>query len=276
MLEPVPVDFDTFNYTPPPHPADYYAEQAVAVLQAIEHVDRSLLPYVLPADIVLTLSGVRAHDTHIAFGAKTPEAAIRKLQNTLGGYSLTLFPNRSEYQEVNEDQTVYYLVHHVALNEIPELYHLPCWITPHTPFTLDRWLSWSYIIESQIYAAIKKGQLPKAWANVNHVAHHIRYGVLLGYPGEAIASFCWHYAKAGKRFIDMPEAEIEFATHYHAATPTYAYHASLAKDQNIRAHSALWSDILRLVYESPWHTKLQKSRTFKRVLAAAEAEVQGG
>lgn len=247
---------DVFHYTLPSDSPSKYAEQALAILKTIEAKHSKFLPYMLASDVVLTLSGVRAFDTYLTF-EKLTETEIDSAISLLADNGLTLFSHWSEYS--SSDKNLYSLMHHAALKKIPEQYKLNAWIEPLQPFTFDRMLSWAHIVETGIFQNIENDILPKEWQNNHWGAHNIRFGILLGYPGEAIASCCWEeILHAPGDPLEATNATIAYHDAYDAAYPVYSFVKHLGSNEHIINHQLLWSEILTGVYESPWHKSLSR------------------
>jgi hypothetical protein len=252
----IPVDLKVFNYKLPGGTPDGYSKAALHILKKLEEVNRECLQYFLAANTVLTLSGVRAFDTYVTF-EKLSAHEIAQVTELLASKGITLFPHLSEYDD--RDKDMYSLVHHEALSKIPEQYGFSGWIQPNAPFDFDRMIAWSYTVESKLFQAMQEGKLPKEWLNHHWSAHDIRFGILLGYPGEAIASCCWEeviHQKTGEE-LSAKTAEITYHDAYDAAQPTYFYMVQLKDNPNIKHHQELWSYILTRVYESTWHQNLK-------------------
>jgi hypothetical protein len=250
------LDFAVFHYALPAEKAAVYAAQAIKILRDIQAKQPRLLPYMLAANTVLTLSGVRALDTYITF-EKLTATEVEAAMALLSSHGFTLFSMVTEYDKTDED--VYTLVNHAAVKKIPEQYRLKAWIEPREPFTNERLLSWSYLVEYRIFNAMEEGRLPREWLSQRWTAHDIRFGILLGYPGEAIASSCWgDVLNSADKTPELLSAEIAYHSMYDAAWPVYYFMQEVRDNAHIKAHQKLWSDILTAVYESAWHKSVAK------------------
>jgi hypothetical protein len=241
-------DFSVLRYSLPSGTAADYAQQAIDVLQTLPV---PLLHYALAADMVLTLSGVRAFDTFIVLEDLAP-GDISQLQGKLEAHGFTLRPEADDY--VSGD--FYSLINHAALGRIPSQYAIEGWFDPKPPYTSERMAVWAYYMDGMLRNLMFEGKLPKDWLAYPRSAPDIRSGILLGYPGEAIASVCWMDV-LGEEIEDAPKASIAYHDAYDAAWPVYAYKEEVRGNPNILAHQKLWSDILTQVYESPWHRSLK-------------------
>lgn len=260
-----PEDFDIFSYKIPAKktPSEFAAE----AITLLKNFDIHILPYLLSSDIVLTLSGVRAFDTYISFEG-LDNSEISKLRGIFTKLGFTLESESSEYEEPVD---FYYLVNHAALLDIPDQYRFGGWINPNPPFINDRMHAWTYFIERNLFSMMEKNTLPKEWLPYHLSAHNIRFGILLGYPGEAIACGCWMDILGEKQMPNALSSTLAYHDAYDAAWPTYYYTDAVENDTNILAHQKLWSDILSGVYESDWHSALQANNEFKNAAAKIHA-----
>lgn len=251
-------EFKVLQYKLPPGSPEAYAARAVAILRKIERLDVRLLPYFMASDVILTLSGVRALDTYLTFEGLSSHA-VRNVTKLLAAEGLSLFPHVSEYDD--SDAATYSLIHHKALAVLPHQYDFGLWINPKPPFTFDRLLAWTYVMEYKLQEAMERDELPRKWLRDRFAAHNVRFGILLGYPGEAIAAYCWREAYSD-RHVPMMQASIEYHDAYDAAVPAYEFAAILQTDPAVHEHQLIWSDILGIAYESNWHRGLIQMPAF--------------
>ena len=248
----MPTDqLSVFHYVLPRLKATEYADRALSILQQIQPVSPKLLPIVLAPDMILTISGVRSFDTYIALNGLT-KSDRTKLADSLEQAGLTLFSGWSEYDSSMED--TYSLINHEALDRIPEQYRLPYWVKPNSPYNLDRFIAWCSIIDQGLTDAMENHKLPTEWLeDLWWAPHNIRFGVLLGYPGEAIANLCWASTmqRRGNR-QEVVSSDIAYWDAYNSTNPTFTYTPDIGNNPHIIKHQKLWSNILAHVYESPW------------------------
>ena len=260
--------YNAFSYLLPQESAAMYANNALEILQAVGDLDTAALPLLLRADVVLTLSGVRAFDVYMDDPNDFLSAKeVSRLTELLMKYGLHFESQRSEYSTNSGEKFSYYLVNSSALKMIPAQYKLKAWIEPNPPYSFDRLMAWAYLVEKQIYAAICSNELPNKWVTEYWAPHNIRFGVLLGYPGEAIASL-FDQTNESTDFIESVTA---YHDAYYAAHPTYMFCSQLESNKNIIDHQRLWSDILIKVYESNWHINVQEDNRFRAQLKKIKA-----
>jgi hypothetical protein len=267
--------YDYFKYHLPPEPAETYAKRAIAILQEIrKRWPKFYLQLRAPSE-VLTLSGVRAFDTYYDFGKTAPQKDIADLSAYLESHGILLVLETYPFIGEQNREHNYSLVHQSALADIPNRYgFVPEWQDLHfaglhcpTDFFLW-WLFWKDRIGGT-YGRIKK--MPAAWSNNWSHIHDITFGMLLGYPGEAICSVIratnqktgsydvlFEYDMAPEEIqkyqangtLVMHSADIAHVDKFDGAQPRYDYAAALQKNPHIRAHQTLWSGILTEVYRA--------------------------
>jgi hypothetical protein len=254
-------DFDVLHYNLPAESSSHYSDKAISILRNFQ---KEHLPYFLSSDIVLTLSGVRAFDTYITFEG-LESSTVSQFRHILAKEGLTLASETSEYEDPVD---FYYLVNHDALQAIPTQYAFKGWFNPNPPYTIERMHDWTYHIERTLNNLMADEKLPKAWLADHLSAHNIRFGILLGYPGEAIACGCWMDVLGEKQMPGARSSAIAYHDAYDAAWPTYYFTDAVAGNANIQAHQQLWSEILTEVYESHWHLALSNDKDFKDAAAS--------
>jgi hypothetical protein len=238
--------------------ADDYSANALQILNKIEKLNPRLLRYFLKANTVLTLSGVRAFDTYLTYDDLDTNE-VQAVTELLANEGFTLYSNRSEYD--GDDVKSFSLIGHHALTKIPEQYQLEHWVSPIPPFTVDRITVWICVIESWINKSMRENVLPSEWADYKWPRIDIWFGVLLGYPGEAIASACWNSSPSPtQKDPSIIWADIKYHDAYKATWPVYELMKDIKDNPNIVQHQKLWSDILTNVYESPWHQEYKESQ----------------
>lgn len=250
-------------YTLPPQRPKSYSDSALRILRQIENKFYNVLPVFLRADVVLTLSGVRAYDTYIDdLGKLLTKKRLSELIGLLSSYGLHLEPEISEYKMFKQLGTTYYLINEKALKNIPKNYKIKEWVDPNPPYTYDRFLLWSYVVETRLHQSMVNENLPGLWSNSYWAPIDIRVGMLLGYPGQAIVS----YVEAGAIPDNLLSSDIAYFGSYDAAYVGYEFSRELEHNPSITRHQKLWSEILIAVYESPWHKNLKQEEKFKKLV----------
>lgn len=99
--------------------------------------------------------------------------------------------------------------------------------------------------------------------------NHIAFGILLGYPDEAITEsvLAWHSEDEPFSEKSIP-ADISGADYYVCPQPVYSYPRRLVNNPTIKAHEKRWSDILNDYYHSDFHKKLESNVDFNAKMKA--------
>jgi len=272
--------FGIIRYRLPPHPATTYVKQALSALQAVESAAPRALPVFLRADSVLTLSGVRAYDAYNTFYAYLDDAEIRQATDALAKEDILLFNAERLFTiDKKANQRDFEICHRPAFLSLWEQYDFPiaadlAKIDMQAMHDDATFLGWSFLVERLFGAAMDSNTLPRSWLTDWRAPQHLRFGLLLGYPGKALESEMWIGAGM-RRDEEQMQATIHRHDAYLAAHPIYHYDKSLKQDPEIMAHQQLWSAILDGVYGSAWHKTVEQSASFKTAYVAAKKEDQG-
>lgn len=265
-------------YSLPKRPPKHYFEKALEILQEIEKQCPMALPIFLRSDIAITLSGVRAYDAYVGeLSNLLAKEDIEKLKNLLEQYNIFLESDDSEYLIDNDEEPYFYLINEDALKQIPNQYQLDAWIEPKPPYGKDRFMAWSFAVESDIHQDMVQERLPHRWSNDYWAPGIIREGLLYGYPAIAITSYIdWNVSMSlARNPAEEPgeslDSDIAYHDMYFAPHVGYSYPKELQKDETIKKHQKLWSEILTNIYESDWHKELKQNNEFKKSLAIIEA-----
>ncbi len=265
------VVYGIIRYNMPKESAEHFAGQALTVLKDLEKNAFPALPTFLSANSILTISGVRAFDAYHEFYDYVDRHQAALAAKTLKEHGIHLeYGSRSFNMDKDPSYRVFELLNETAFQKLWDTYEFPQYVTNKDislkfPYDTVHTAAWVETFDAELARAMDSGILPKAWLNDWYAPLNIRFGMLLGYPGKAIESILWE--AIGLQHEEELNAKIEHHDSYYAAQPIYSYAKSLQNDPEILAHQTLWSNILTKVYESPWHTEIQKSDAFKKVLS---------
>lgn len=246
--------FDELRFLPPPHGPAYYANQAIKILSNVEQTDKAILAYLLDPSAVLAFAGLRAQSPYHAFADTVSAAQIDALDAVLFSHGIYRQSEITRYEKHNF--TSFSFWNYAAIREIPERYKAveAAWFNPEEKFSYNVDAEWIYATVFMLADLMKKDVFPKQWLNDWFAPHNLRFGMLLGYPGEAISAFLWQEAK-GKglprnKEIVIATGEPFYGTNvsFEAAKPT----------QTVTNLTALWQETLQLVYREFNHTTLLK------------------
>jgi len=247
-------DYDVFEYVLPGESAEVYATNALRILKDLKaEFPDTFRNFAAPSE-VLTLSGARAFDTYYELGPDKDEAYKQRLRELLMKHDVLFIDETLPVLGEKNEDNCYSIVHLDALKTIPQTYqNLPFWQSfDHTQMRQDSdfflwWMAW----RDGMYTRSDNWQngLLNSWlAGYLPVAHDMTFGVLLGYPGEAIVGAIVDQTDGSHKTTD---AKIHHADKYDGAQPVYNFPAELAENPTIVAHQKLWSDILDAVYRDP-------------------------
>jgi hypothetical protein len=238
--------YDYFKYQLPDKSATHYANNALKILREIKREFPDLFHIFRAPSEILTLSGVRAIDAYNRLG-RIDAATITGIKGLLMQHHQLLFEEAFSVVNGKDRDNLFLLVNLDALATLPKTYgYIPCWQKPVIRHTQDGkdfvlwWELWKIDLSQRL---VEDTKLPVGvWLKDSYAPHNMTFGMLLGYPGEAIASSLW--GEEDK----LMEARIKYAREYTGPVPIYDYAQELKDNPNILAHEKLWSEILTKVY----------------------------
>jgi hypothetical protein len=92
---------------------------------------------------------------------------------------------------------------------------------------------------------------------------HIYFGILLGYPDEAITESVHLWSNQDPFAEKLIDADIKGAGYYINPQPVYSYPRKLINNPKINVNERLWSKILDDYYHSDFHKALEKDVGFQ-------------
>jgi hypothetical protein len=263
------VKYLELGYSLPDVTAKQAASQAISVLEEIAKADKTCLFYSLQASNVLALAGLRAQSPYNEFPpffSSQKQVLLAKLLHHRG-YEVMYDDNPYD----SDTRKTFSIMCTKAFSELPKQYAFisSFWKKPQKVGDFTDFAYWSYYFESSVVDLMDENKLPKDWLLDWWAPHNIRFGALLGYPGQAIASFCWDEVQHFKGNTTLKELtpSIPFQGIYFGAHVNFGYSSALKDDAVLRKHEALWSDVLTKVYEV-----FPESRTLKFPEFRAEYE----
>ncbi len=244
-----------FGYSLPTHQADAYAKHALVLLQKIRISCPKMLMHVLRADVVLTLSGVRALNSGLVF-EHVPAHEVELLQKLLQHNGIALF-NNSIPHFVKSDGS-WNLIHAQAFRRLPHDYQI---LTEASQFDFhfvpdcaQELAMWSYAIEAFLRTSMNDQLLPYGWQQSAQTPQDVRIGCLLGYPGDALAALAEDNVVA---FSGEPSMLLDASIAYgDMHTDDAVGYLFLDRSTQVTPHEMLWSQILTIIYESNWYRSL--------------------
>lgn len=259
--------YKELGYTLPKVSAQKAADRAIAVLEDIAKTDGACLFYVIQASNILALAGLRAQSPYNEFPpsfSKSNQAVLEKLLHE-NGYGI-LYENDNPYED--DRRNTFLIMCNEALLELPKSYASirKFWKAPKKLGDMSDFTLWSLYFQTSLVRMMEDGELPKEWLQYWWAPHHIRFGMLLGYPGEAIAADLYAAVAdvKGKQLAYLDAAEIiPFQGVYSGSNVSYYYAKELKDSSVIKEHTTLWTDVLTEVYAVFPESRLMEIPGFK-------------
>lgn len=234
-------------------------QAAVTVFQELLSAVPSVLPYVAEPSAVLLFAGLRAISPYHRLGEEVSRRDQKKFEAVLSRHGMYTWTNNTAYEE--DSSNTFSLVNSTIFDAIPEHYRF-CQSTWKSPISYSSTLSgieWMYVIEHALAQQSASGILPKEWLSDWWAPQNLLFGMLLGYPGEAISASLWRAANVQLGQEEAPAIEILVANGepYFGAHVSFDVSPELVSSPSIKYIKQLWSEVVAGVYQAmPLHTLL--------------------
>jgi hypothetical protein len=237
-------------------------EQVIRTLETISKLDGGCLFYVIQPSNILALAGLRAQSPYNEFEPSFSIERRTSLATALKAFGCSI---RFEKPDHEEDSNLFSIMSQRAFDEVPQRYRViqAYWKNLKQFEDSSDFEKWSSEFEASLKVAMEHNILPKQWLLDPEASHNIRFGMLLGYPGQAIASLCWLDVQR-KNNTEQQEltATLPFQGLYCGAHVNYVYASELKNNSEINAHQRLWANVLSGVYAIFSEAKLSKLPKF--------------
>lgn len=247
--------YNYFDYHLPEHDADYYASKAVAILRELkEKFPKQYEESFRCPSEVLTISGVRAFDTYYTLGSDISRELMVKIKQYFVSKGILLMNAAFPYAGENNEENIFSLLHLDAFENLQKSYS---YIPGQTPFlheymTSDQdfyvwWSLWKDNVAMEIGQGRSKLEFDDSKDTLSWwTPHNITFGMLLGYPGEAISS-CYWSDRLGEGY-KLQQSNIKHMDKFDGAHIIYDFSPEVADNPNVVSHQQLWSGILDKTY----------------------------
>jgi hypothetical protein len=188
------MDFKELGYQHGSANVSEAVQRAVVVIDDIFHVVPGALPFVMDPSAVLLFSGMRAESPYHMFGDIINEKQVNRFEEVIARHSIYRFTETLSQESAYPGGEAFSLNNLNTLNALPEKY--VCIRNFWEPLSTNPsfrcgFIGWTFALERALARSMESGELPVAWLNDWWAPHNLRFGMLLGYPGEAISSSLW-------------------------------------------------------------------------------------
>jgi hypothetical protein len=245
------VNYQELGYALSKVSAQEAAGKAIAVLESIANIDGACLFYCIQASNILALAGLRSQSPYNEFHPDFSTEKQSLLEKALQEYGYEIMLEAHPYSD--DSRRIFSINCVQAFRELPNSYKIEelKWIETKILNNFTDFILWSDSLQFSLVKLMEANKLPKDWLLDWWAPHNIRLGMLLGYPGQAISSFCWdeaHHAKGEPIQLESTPS-LPFEGIYCGTHVSFDYTTGLKDDQAIVAHEKLWSKVLELVYK---------------------------
>lgn len=256
--------YDELGYRLPSEPTYYYADRAISRLKALWEIDPAFALYGLQATTVLLLADLRAESPYIAFEPDFQSAKLTAFRAALKPYGITTVNMHSLY---DPGEPNYALFNTPVMRDLPSHYVVlhHAWRKPRSFYSYRDVAEWTYLLHQDLAELMEHNIIPKRWLRDWWAPHNIAFGMLLGYPSEAISSLCWREAGGGPPGSkDGTMIRMRHGGNYFSPLVAYDACDEVARPHgNVKTHSLLWNAVLDAVYAHFPHDRLMQNRRFR-------------
>jgi len=274
--------FQELRYKQPPIKILEAVEKAVLIIKDIYSTVPAALPFILEPSALLLFANLRAESPYHLLDGALDNKQVNELDAVLAKHDIYRFTEELPAESAYPGEEIFSLVSLTALNAIPAQFQ--CMQKIWKPLNLTvpfqyAYIEWVFIIERSLAKLMEDGILPTDWLKDWWAPHNIRFGMLLGYPGEAISSALW--AEARKRSgTDTSNAmtELVVATdkQYFGARVGFYVDQSLASSQSIVDTEDAWKKVITQIYEDIPFTELMSNKDFASSYRKLKLRETGG
>lgn len=228
--------------------ADQAATMVIEALTEVEKLGSDSLRYCMQPSNLLAIAGLKSVSPHNTIDEDFSDEQISSLNKVLISYDCA-FVAQNEYGS-SPDSRDYSVMNFGALQTIAKVYPVMDGLlaAPTTPNWAD-YVQWSNKARYHLAMKMDENILPKKWLQDWWNPHHLHFGMMLGYPGIALASTAKRGIKELDRQTDMELVEIEIASSFYDSIDiSYAVDKQMINHEQIKKHSQLWKDTLQGVY----------------------------
>lgn len=245
-------------------------DRAILIIKEIYHTVPAALPFLLEPSALLLFANQRAESPYHQIGDALNSQQYKKLDTILAKHNIYRFIEKSSAESNSYGEEWFSLVSTTMLNTIPNRYEFikDSW----TPLNLNiplryAYIEWNFIIERTIADLMDGGSLPKEWLKDWWSPHNLRFGMLLGYPGEAISSMLWstayEYSSTSKGDA-LSNILVAIDEQYFGAQVSFEVNRAATGLESIVNTKDMWKNIIAKIYNDIPFSELITNKDFER------------
>lgn len=227
------------------------------------------VPYLLQPSTVLLCAGLRAVSPYVILDDETRKRESL-LARVVSRHGLNLIAEESG----EDSQSVFQFISTERLKEIPASYRAIAQTFPPPSHRLTNGAAlyeWIEHFRYRIAALCRREVLPSIWIESDSWApHNLAFGMMLGYPGPAIASVCWDEVPRVHPQLALDEVIIAPSgwNCCFGAQVSYVCESRLMLKPVITCHSKLWEAVLQQVRDTFPIDRMLRNVAFARTFHA--------
>ena len=254
------------------HPADVSSQaaaaQAARILDDAEQTDPGFLVYLLQHSNVLVLAGLRAQGPYNSFSPIMTPARLRRFEALLARHGVVIVTEATSYE--SSADTSYSFFSPKLIEEVPRRYGAVAgeWLAI-TDYSVKGVAEWCYVMEKRLATLMSRQDLPVEWLQDWWAPHHLRFGMVLSYPGVAISSNLWADARHQADGHEEPFETVMIGTDaWYGASVGFYVAREPASSPEVQQVCKLWQRTIDIVTRRYSHVGLQADQRFATELAA--------
>jgi|GEM_PF-1265916 len=262
--------FQELHYNEPSVSSSDAAKKATPVIKDIFNTVPAALPFILEPSALLLFANLRAESPYHVVGTALDDDQLDKLDAVLAKHDIYRFTETLPAESANPGEEIFSLINPTMLNAIPNQYECvkDIWvpISPEAPFRYA-YIEWLLVVERSLAKLMDEGKLPSDWLKDWWAPHNVRFGMQLGYPGEAISSSLWaeaHEREGNRRPDSIEEVIAAEDARYFGARVGFYVAPEVAKKSSVAHTVQLWKEVIAEIYKTFPLAELLSNEEFAR------------
>lgn len=233
--------FDELGYYMPDKTPEVYADRAVKILNDLIENNPETAVYVMQPSSVLLFAGLRAISPYHSFDDEVTDVQKKAFDGTLAKHGI--------HRIGGDKENSFVLVSETGTQDVKNRYDIVAdnWSAPNS-YDAESFTKWMDVNGSDIGAKLKSGRLPSQWQHdADYTIQNLLFGILLGYPGQAISSAMWAAFNGDPSGMKLSHVIVDDGKQYDGTEVSYDVDPSIVDSDEIIRHKELWTETIRIV-----------------------------
>ena len=243
-------------------------ENAVQIIKDVFNTVPEALPFIIEPSALLLFANLRAESPYHLIGDLMGKDRIKMLDATLAKHNIYRYTDELPAESAHPGEEVFSLISPAKLNAIPIQYEFvkEVWIPLNLtiPFRYA-YIEWAFVTERSLAKLMYDKKLPAEWLNDWWAPHNLRFGMLLGYPGEAISSTLWaeaHERSGTSKNDSTAELVVAIDKQYFGTQVGFDTNQETLNNHSVVNIKDSWKKVITQIYEELPFTELMRNEDF--------------